>query len=180
MYLRFAALFVAVALSGCASSPVESAYNLGVHAFQAKDYREARTQWSKAIDGGDILALNNLGYLLYYGLGGKSDQTRASELWRRAAMQGNSESQWHLGTAYESGEGVEQSYVEAYAWYRCSVAATESALEDRKSLEAAIAQDANKSLHKLLERIPAEQFALAEHLAKQYISAYSRRKAENG
>jgi TPR repeat protein len=176
MHLRISAFLIALALAGCASTATrESSYNEGVYAFRAKDYRTAREKWAKAIDEGETSALNNLGYLLFQGLGGPVDKGRAIELWRRAATAGHSESQWHLGHAYESGAGVEQSYVEAYAWYRCSVATAESGAQN-DSTQAEVLRDASKSLTRLLQSLPPDQFASAEALAREYIAMYSRRR----
>lgn len=176
MLARLATFVVAATLLGCATPPTESAYNQGVNAFRIKNYGVAREHWAKAVEEGETSALNNLGYLLYFGLGGPSDVARAIALWKRAATLGHSEAQWHLGHAYESGNGVQQSNAEAYAWYRCAIESTSAAPETDKEIEARISQDAAKSLGKLLERLPAEQFAPAEQLAKQYISSYARRK----
>jgi TPR repeat protein len=41
----------------------------GVEAYRSKNYAAARLHWTRAIDHGELSALNNLGYLLYNGLG---------------------------------------------------------------------------------------------------------------
>ncbi len=166
---------VLIALAGCGSQPVaDSPYNKGVYAFRAKDYTAAREQWSRAVEQGDTSAMNNLGYLLYEGLGGQPDTQRAHELWMRAATLGHSEAQWHLGGAYERGTGVQPDLKVAYAWYRCAIANAQAAPSSDVT-EAGISRDASNSLTNLLEKLPAEQFAAAEKLAKQYISSYARR-----
>jgi TPR repeat protein len=103
-----------------AQAAPDTAYNLGVDAYRVKDYTSARQHWAKAVEEGENFALNNLGFLLYEGLGGPPDQARAVELWSMAARRGNNESQWHLAQAFEKGKGVAQSLVDAYAWYRCA------------------------------------------------------------
>ncbi len=154
-----------------------SAYDDGVDAYRSKNYQLARELWAKAIDSGEISALNNLGYLLYFGLGGERDQARAIGLWKQAASQGHSESQWHLGKAHEDGTAVNKSLIEAYAWYRCSIASAEAPLEGEEKSEAEIAKDAHQSLNKLLERLAPSDFGAAEALAQQYIKLYSRKKS---
>ena len=176
MHARISAFVLVVSLLGCATPLTESSYNLGVNAYRVKNYGLAREQWAKAVEEGETSALNNLGYLLYFGLGGPPDVGRALVLWKRAATLGHSEAQWHLGHAYETGTGVQQSITEAYAWYRCAIVSASAAPEIDKETEAQISQDAAKSLGKLLERLPAEHFAAAEQMAKQYISWYARRK----
>jgi TPR repeat protein len=163
------------ALCGCAgSTPKASEYNLGVQAYRTKDYASARQHWAKAItEEHETSAKNNLGYLLYYGLGGKADISQAISLWMQAAERGDRESQWHLGHAAEDGKGVEQSVVKAYAWYRCAATANQaSAAADE--LQAQIARDASQSLARLLPKLSPAEFQAAEKLAKLYIASYSR------
>ena len=38
---------------------------------------------------------------------------------------GHAEAQWHLGHAFKDGTVVQQSNVEAYAWFRCAVVSAE-------------------------------------------------------
>ena len=166
--------FLVAVLVGCAApSAPRSEYNLGVDAYRTKDYVRARLHWSRAVEEQELSAFNNLGYLLYYGLGGEPDTTRAVSLWMKAAKDGHSEAQWHLGRAFEDGEGTKQSTIEAYAWYRCAVANSQARAKD-DAPEAQIAQDASKALTNVLSKLPAERMESAELLAKQYIAAYAR------
>jgi len=48
------------------------------------------------------------------------DPTKAAEMFRRAAEQGNASAQYFLGDLYEKGKGVEQSYVRAAEYYQKS------------------------------------------------------------
>lgn len=169
-----ASLFFSM-LVGCAAAPTkELEYNLGVQAYRVKDYPSARLHWTKAVEEQNIYAYNNLGYLLYYGLGGEQDRARAVLLWTAAAKSGERESQWHLGQAYEDGKGIEQSLTEAYAWYRCAASSFEAtpAVDD---LDEQIARDASQSVTKLLSKLTATQFEASEKLAKLYIAEYSKR-----
>jgi TPR repeat protein len=140
-----------------------------------KDYAAAREHWLRASEAGEVSALNNLGYLLYYGLGGEPDQDRAVTLWKRAALLGHSEAQWHLGHAFEGGEGVPRSEIEAYAWYRCAVESAEGAPAEEKEVESQIARDARKSLTSLLAKLAPDQLGAAEQLARRYIENYAKR-----
>jgi TPR repeat protein len=165
-------------MCGCANlGPTESEYNLGVAAYRMKDYASARQHWTKAIkEDGDTTARNNLGYLLYYGLGGDADKARAISLWTQAAQTGDRESQWHLGQAFEDGKALEQSFIKAYAWYRCAAEGVKSASVS-EDLDATIAQDASKSLIQLLPKLSPGEFESAEKLAKLYIANYSKANA---
>jgi hypothetical protein len=166
---RFVAALAILFLAACATStPPESDYNRGVGAYRAKDYAAARVDWASAVAAGDTSAENNLGYLLYYGLGGSAEPERAVALWRKAAYAGHPEAQWHLGNAYLEGSAVPQSNAEAYAWYRCSAVSAEAMKGDED-----IAADARKSLEGLLTKLNKEEFASGEVLAKQYVNQYA-------
>jgi len=164
------------ALCGCAGvTPKESEYNRGVQAYRMKDYASARRHWAKAIvDEHERAAKNNLGYLLYYGLGGESDINRAILLWTEAAESGDRESQWHLGQASEDGKGVEQSFIKAYAWYRCASTDSPPATDE---LDIEVARDASQSLARLLPRLSLAELEAAENLARLYIANYSKSTA---
>ncbi|WP_338768272.1 tetratricopeptide repeat protein [Massilia sp. METH4] len=143
-------------------------YNQGVDAYRAQDYAAARTHWEKAALQDDIHAHNNLGFLLYRGWGGAKDATRAVGLWRKAAELGHSEAQWHLGDAFADGEGVARDPVAAYAWYRCAAAPR----NERDETDELVADDARKSLAKLLDAINVEQLAAAELRGRECIARY--------
>jgi len=164
------------ALCGCAdAAPKESEYNLGVQAYRMKDYASARRHWAKAIvEEHERAAKNNLGYLLYYGLGGETDINQAISLWTKAAESGDRESQWHLGQASEDGKGVEQSFIKAYAWYRCASTGSPPAIDE---MDIQIARDASRSLARLLPELSLAELEAAEKLARLYIANYSRATA---
>lgn len=174
-YQNASLLLCLVALCGCTDlGQKESEYNRGVQAYRAKDYSAARSHWRESVaQEHQIAAKNNLGYLLFYGLGGMPDIAQGVTLWAQAAKDGNRESQWHLGQATEDGKGTEKSLIEAYAWYRC--AATDfretSAIDE---LDVEIERDASHSLTLLLSKLSPAEFEAAERLAKAYIAEYSR------
>ena len=167
-------------LAACAASPAQPAdgglaeYNLGVTAFQAKDYAGAYQHWSAVANAGNLNALNNLGYLIYYGLGTPAQPQRAITLWRSAAEHGQSESQWHLGNAYADGIGVDRDLPTAYAWYRCSI---ETAMRRAKvpvdTPEDRIAQDARRSLAQLTDKLDGNELELGKALAGEFIEQYA-------
>jgi hypothetical protein len=164
------------ALCGCADAAQKaSEYDLGVQAYRIKDYASARRHWANAIvEEHERAAKNNLGYLLYFGLGGETDIDQAISLWREAAESGDRESQWHLGQATEDGKGVEQSFIKAYAWYRCASTDSPPATDE---LDIQVARDASKSLARLLPELSPVEFEAGEKLAKLYIANYSRATA---
>jgi hypothetical protein len=159
-------------LVGCAAAQAtDTEYNLGVQAYREKDYATARQHWTNAVEQGEISALNNLGFLLYNGLGGEPDQVHAVSLWKKAATNGHSESQWHLAQAFENGKGTAENAIEAYAWYRCAVANFPAVPQD--DAESEIAQDARKSVIRLLAKLSVDQVGASERLAREYIERYA-------
>jgi TPR repeat protein len=166
----------ALLLAGCTAtqSPTDAfEYNQGVAAYRIKDYVAARQHWVRAVDGNETNAYNNLGYLLYQGLGGAPDQARAVALWTTAAHRGHNEAAWHLGKAFEDGAGTRQSVVEAYAWYRFGAAPRPHA----DDIDANIAADAGKSLAKIRPTLTPAQFDAAEKLAASYLAQYAASSA---
>ncbi len=178
MQIRIICFLVSVALAGCASTGrIErhgSSYDKGVDAFEDKDYPEARRQWSSSVNEGEVLALNGLGYLLYYGLGGNADPDKAVVLLKRGAEAGHSEAQWHLGKAFEDGKGTARDYIQAYAWYRCALAAAESTTDQVRHFQIDIAEGVRKSIVVLVDKMSPEQFAEGSRLAKEYVVRYSK------
>jgi TPR repeat protein len=168
---RLLVLAVALLVGITASAAQETEYNQGVQAYRTRDYAAARQHWAQAVEQGESLALNNLGFLLYEGLGGDADPARAVELWKRAALRGNDESQWHLAQAFEVGKGASRSLVDAYAWYRCAAASLPQEAEDDE--DRRIARDARASVLRLLGTLPVAQLSTAEQLARDYIAKYS-------
>jgi hypothetical protein len=166
-----AAMLLALSCSAAAQSDEVSEYNLGVAAFRAKDYGAARLHWGKLASQPFAEAYNNLGFLLYYGMGGEADPLRARALWRAAAEMKNQESQWHLAQAYEEGKAAPANPVEAYAWYRCAEASyrVNPALDEEEEL---VKRDASESVVRMLARVPENQRERAQQLARAYIDLY--------
>jgi TPR repeat protein len=168
-------LLGAMVLACAESAADDSAYNRGVDAYKKQDYAEALTQWSASVAKGNIDAMNNLGYLFYYGHGTDRAPQDAVQLWRVAAFAGQSEAQWHLATAYETGVGVEADAAKAYAWYRCSIETAGAKLQgDKGDAEALILKDAKQSLAKLRLRLSADDLNRGQGLAADYIRRYAK------
>ena len=79
-------LLAGIVLAAGQSAADDSAYNRGVDAYKRKDYAEALAQWSASVAKGNIDAMNNLGYLLYYGRGTDRAPQDGVQLWRVAAF----------------------------------------------------------------------------------------------
>lgn len=158
-----------------AATAEESHYNKGVEAWRTKNFAEARRQWEQSLaSGGPDEALNNLGFLLYNGLGGEPNHAKAVELWRKGAALSVSEAQLHLGHAYEDGKGVGRNLVSAYAWYRCAIATAEK-LSKADKTEAEIGKNALTALRQLTSKLSAQQVADGDKQAAQLIAKYADR-----
>ena len=149
---------------------VRSEYNLGVESFRAEDYVEARRHWQLCAlqAGAPPEVFNNLGYLLHEGLGGDADPEGGVALWRKAAELGVSESQMHLGAAYEHGEGVDQDVVEGYAWTRLAMATSLAAGDGE--LELSIRKDIQRHLDRLVKAMTPAQLDEGGSRAERYIA----------
>jgi TPR repeat protein len=83
----------------------------------ARDLKLAAEWYQRAADKGDVGGELHLAAL--HRDGGKGfprDMTQAAAWYRKAAEEGDVTAQGTLGTLYSMGQGVEQSYVEAYYW----------------------------------------------------------------
>jgi len=70
--------------------------------------RQAVVWWTKAINGGNALAMYNLGVAYTKGKNGLTQShTKANELYALAADKGNAAARFNLGYNYETGQGVE-------------------------------------------------------------------------
>lgn len=167
------ALVMALLLMASAGSAA-SAYNDGVAAWKMKDYSQARMAWTRALaEGGPAEAYNNLGFLVYHGLGGAQDRARAVALWRIGAVLSVSESQKWLAGAYGDGQGgLKQSKVQAWAWLACAQATARATPDDET--EQSIAAEAARAQNAIEPTMSAVERAEAEQLARGLIMKYSR------
>lgn len=162
-----------VLFTSVAPAADDSPYNKGVDAWRAKNFVEARRQWELSLaQGGPDESLNNLGFLLYHGLGGSADQHRAVTLWKKGAALAVSEAQLNLGRAYEQGGGVAPDRAQAYAWYKCAVA-TATRRSDGDVTEKLVRQDAEAELARLVALLTPQERATGERLAVGYVVRYA-------
>ena len=61
-----------------------------------------------------------LGAIFYYGRGVTQDYAEAAKWYKKAAEQGDSDTQNILGAMYERGKGMPKDFVEAYKWFSVS------------------------------------------------------------
>ena len=101
------------------SKTAEEYYNLGVEAYERKDYGLAVTYYQKSIliNENHKKALNNLGVCYENGFGVTQNYAKAEELYRKSANLGHVTAQNNLGDLYYFGKGVSQDFSEAKKWY---------------------------------------------------------------
>jgi serine/threonine protein kinase len=78
-----------------------SAFDQGKHAYDHKQYIEARTRFAQACDAGELRACNYLGFLYAQGLGGAPDAVKAGTVYQDACGRGNLSSCASLGSLNE-------------------------------------------------------------------------------
>ena len=109
-------------------------------------------------------ALYQFARMHYSGLGGLSpDLNKAFDFFRRAAKQGNTNSQNMLGEMYYSGAGVQQSYFHSYIWLSIAAHSDESGssvlASSAKALSTEDLEVAQTYITKLAEDIAARKAA---------------------
>lgn len=111
-----AALFVCLGLLPLKASPGDSAFRAGLSAYNGGDYQKAISIWLPLAEHEDAPSQAGLAFMYHRGFGVPVEDKVAAYWSRKAAEHGQPEGQTLLGTLYFYGQGVEQSYVEAFAW----------------------------------------------------------------
>ncbi len=99
------------------TAQAESDYELGVRAYQNKQFQQARNYWEESAADGNLSASFNLGLLLTKGIGGPVDANRAVSLFRHTAEAGLAIGQHNLALAYYSGNGIVKDNEQARIWW---------------------------------------------------------------
>src|SRR5204862_1409218 len=127
------------------------------------DLAQAVEWWRKAVDAGNLAAMNSLASAYSTGAGVDKDPAAAAGLWRQAADRGDPAAQHALGVAYHSGAGVPQDLVESYKWLY--IAVQRSAGGDQRShINARDAVGTNMTSDQLVE---------AQKRAKAWLDGFS-------
>ncbi|MCQ4632118.1 SEL1-like repeat protein [Shinella sp. CPCC 100929] len=115
------------ALSACAQAVNENPSDgmlvnlLGRAHDSDRNYVEARRNYEKAIELGNMYALTNLAWFSVYGTDGPIDVPKGLSMFEKASIAGNSYAQASLGWLYREGYGgTRQDYNEAVKWYQQS------------------------------------------------------------
>jgi TPR repeat protein len=83
----------------------------------ARDYKKAFNLYTKAVNGGLLIAKTNLGYMYDNGLGIKQNKKKAISLYKSAAKGGDPRGMINLGEMYRTGDNIEKSLIKACMWY---------------------------------------------------------------
>ncbi len=125
--VNFLKIDSARALTACAQAVNENPDDmmlvnmLGRAHDAGRNYVEARRNYQKAADGGNMYGLTNLAWFSIYGTDGPVDIEKGKQMFEQAANAGNSYAQASLGWLYREGYGgVPQDYAEALKWYQAS------------------------------------------------------------
>lgn len=108
---------LAKANAGDAAAQVDVGENYEAGKAVTLDLKQAAAWYQKAADKGNVSGETHLATL--YRDRGKDfprDMVQAAVWFLKAAEQGDVTAQGTMGTLYSMGQGVEQSYVEAYYW----------------------------------------------------------------
>ncbi len=82
---------------------------IGTCHYRNEDYKKAVDSWQKLIklehiseefESLTIDVLNNLGFMMFFGLGIEKDQQQAIDYWKQAILEGHDEAEYHLCHAY--------------------------------------------------------------------------------
>ncbi len=125
--VNFLKIDSARALTACAQAVNENPDDmtlvnmLGRAHDAGRNYVEARRNYQKAADGGNMYGLTNLAWFSIYGTDGPVDIEKGRQMFEQAANAGNSYAQASLGWLYREGYGgVPQDFAEALKWYQLS------------------------------------------------------------
>ena len=125
--VNFLKIDSARALTACAQAVNENPDDmmlvnmLGRAQDAGRNYVDARSNYQKAADGGNMYGLTNLAWFSIYGTDGPVDIEKGKSMFEQAARNGNSYAQASLGWLYREGYGgVPQDYAESMKWYQAS------------------------------------------------------------
>lgn len=131
-----------------------------------RDAVKAAQLYRLAAEQGLPIAQKVLGDLYAEGTGVARDFAAACRWWGRAAMQGRiAEAQRNFGDCYLAGDGVPQSASQALAWWLVAQSNEDKNTDGLPSWVFQRQAEADRATHALMERLPADQVALAQAFA---------------
>jgi TPR repeat protein len=131
--LQLVVLLVGCVVDGAYTAPADSAFRDGLSAYNSGDYLKAKSIWEPLAENEDAASQAGLGFMYHRGFGMAVDDRKAAYWLRKAAEHGQPEGQMLLGSLYFYGQGVVQSYIQAFAW--CDLA------QDNGNADAGMCRD---------------------------------------
>ena len=86
-------------------------------AYQDGEHLKAYKMWRSLADRGDIVAMNNLGFLYEQGVVVNKDLIKSLDYYRKSAESGFPTAQYNVGEAYAEGRGVKKDNIIALKWF---------------------------------------------------------------
>ncbi len=145
---------------------VAGRYDAGRSAFEAGDFRLARTIWQPLAEAGNARAQTGLGVIYERGHGVDADAAEGAKWFRRAALAGDAAGQTNLALLHVMGRGVAEDDSQAMTWLRRAADQGNATAEYRLGLMhmAGGAAEASPTRAVALYR----RAALREHAEAQY------------
>jgi len=85
--------------------------------YNSGNHKSAFKIWKNLADDGDIVAMNNLGFLHEKGEGVKKDLKMSLKYYLMAANSGFPTAQYNVGEIYAEGRGVQKDKIIALKWF---------------------------------------------------------------
>ena len=116
--MKLKAIILWFALSVAISFAYAGAFEDGMVAFEAAEYKQAIEIWRPLAEQGEVDVQIKMGNMYTGGLGVKRDNKEALKWYHKAAEQGSVEAEYILGGMYGIPRtGLETNYEEALKWY---------------------------------------------------------------
>jgi TPR repeat protein len=112
-----ASLLACLTMGSLSAAPADAGFRSGLSAYNGGDYLKALDIWLPLAQHEDAPSQAGVGFIYHRGGSGVAVDDQKASFWlRKAAEHGQPEGQMMLGTLYFYGQGVMQSYVQAFAW----------------------------------------------------------------
>jgi TPR repeat protein len=134
----------AITLAPPPASAAVTALDTALAAYEAGDYRAARTQLKPLADRGSAVAETLLGVMAAKGQGGRADQAAAAGWWLRAANRGYAPAQLALAKALADGKGVTPDREAALVWAELAADGSTDAGPEARLFADALAKSFDK------------------------------------
>ena len=133
--------FITLSFSFSAKSQTSVSIQTAEQALSDGNYEKALDIWQILSNRGNLIAINNLGFMYERGYGVTRNQKKAVELDKKAAEGGIAVAQFNYGEALFLGNGIKKDYIEAKKWLLIAL--------DRGSKDALyLLKDVNKLISK--------------------------------